>query len=126
MGVGCSECQTLSERGSLIIPRPPEAGQQFCPPDRTARVPGKKASSGQIEISARAEEVGDNEGSIDAAIEGEEARIAFNSKYLMGVFGALDEEEVMLEVTTSSSPGVFRPVEGEDWVQVIMPMFVQW
>jgi len=88
--------------------------------------PGKKASSGRIEISARAEEVGDNEGTIDAVIEGEEARIAFNSKYLMDVFGALDEEEVVLEVTTSSSPGVFRPVEGEDWVQVIMPMFVQW
>ncbi len=89
-------------------------------------VPGGKSSEGKIEISARAEEVGDNEGSIAATVEGEEAKIAFNSKYLMDVFAALEDGQVALEVTTSSSPGVFRPVEEGDWVQVVMPMFVQW
>ena len=79
-----------------------------------------------IQISARAEEVGDNEGKIFASIEGQEAKIAFNSKYLMDIFGILGDEQVALEVTTPSSPGVFRPVGEEDWVQVVMPMFVQW
>ncbi|MFO8011336.1 MAG: DNA polymerase III subunit beta [Dehalococcoidia bacterium] len=88
--------------------------------------PGNQDSPGKIDISARAEELGDNEDSIEASVEGEGAKIAFNSKYLMDVFGALSEEQVLMEVTTSSSPGVFRPVEGERWLQVIMPMFVQW
>jgi len=79
-----------------------------------------------IQISARAEEVGDNEGTIDAEIEGQEAKIAFNSKYLMDIFTILEDEKVALEVTTPSSPGVFCPVEDGDWVQVVMPMFVQW
>ena len=79
-----------------------------------------------IQISARAEEVGDNEGKISASIEGQAAKIAFNSKYLMDIFGILGDEQVVLEVTTPSSPGVFRPVGEEDWVQVVMPMFVQW
>jgi len=79
-----------------------------------------------IEIRARAEEVGDNEGVIDAEIEGQEAKIAFNSKYLMDIFTILEDEQVALEVTTPSSPGVFRPVGDGDWVQVVMPMFVQW
>jgi DNA polymerase-3 subunit beta len=89
-------------------------------------VPSGKSAAGKIEISARAEEVGDNEGSIAATVEGEEAKIAFNSKYLMDVFAAFEDGQVALEVTTPSSPGVFRPVEEGDWVQVVMPMFVQW
>ena len=81
---------------------------------------------GKIAISARAEEIGDNVGEVDAAVEGEEAKIAFNSKYLMDVLGVLTKDEVALETTTSSSPGVIRPVGDESYVHVVMPMFVQW
>lgn len=79
-----------------------------------------------IKITARAEEVGDNEDIIGAEIEGQEAKIAFNSKYLMDIFDRLEDEQVALEVTTPSSPGVFKPVGDGDWIQVVMPMFVQW
>ena len=85
-----------------------------------------KDGAGKIAISARAEEVGDNLGEIDAAVEGEETKIAFNSKYLTDVLGVLTEEEVALEATTSSSPGVIRQVGQENYVHVVMPMFVQW
>ncbi len=88
--------------------------------------PGSKSAPGKISITARAEEVGENIGEIEAAIEGEEARIAFNSKYLTDVFSVLDDDQVALETTNPSSPGVFRPTGDGDWVQVIMPMFVQW
>lgn len=81
---------------------------------------------GKIAISARAEEIGDNLGEVDATVEGEEAKIAFNSKYLMDVLGVLTKDEVALETTTSSSPGVIRPIGDESYVHVVMPMFVQW
>jgi DNA polymerase III subunit beta len=81
---------------------------------------------GKIAISARAEEIGDNIGEVDATVEGEEAKIAFNSKYLMDVLGVLTKDEVALETTTSSSPGVIRPVGDESYIHVVMPMFVQW
>ena len=87
---------------------------------------GREISPGKVVITARAEEVGDNLGEIEAMIEGDEARIAFNSKYLMDVFEVLKDEQVSLEITNPSSPGVFRPIGDADWVQVIMPMFVQW
>lgn len=85
-----------------------------------------KDGTAKIAISARAEEVGDNLGEIDAAVEGEETKIAFNSKYLTDVLGVITEEEVALEATTSSSPGVIRPIGKENYVHVVMPMFVQW
>ena len=81
---------------------------------------------GKIAISARAEEIGDNLGEVDATVQGEEAKIAFNSKYLMDVLGVLAKDEVALETTTSSSPGVIRPVGDESYIHVVMPMFVQW
>lgn len=82
----------------------------------------------RLKISARSEEIGDDECKIDAQVEGKEAKIAFNGKYLMDVLGVLRESKVALETTSPSSPGVIRPVPtgGDNYVHVIMPMFVQW
>ena len=82
--------------------------------------------AGRLTISSRAEEVGDNTGDIEADVEGPEAKIAFNSRYLNDVLGVLGKEKVALEMTTSSSPGVIRPLDDADYVHVVMPMFVQW
>ena len=86
--------------------------------------PGK-GMPGELKVSAKAEEVGDNEGKIDAEVVGDEARIAFNSRYLQDVLNALSGD-VALELTTPSAQGVFRPVGDADYVHVVMPMFVQW
>ncbi len=59
-------------------------------------------------------------------MEGQEAKIAFNGKYLSDVLSVLKTQEVALEATNPSSPGVIRPVGSDDYVHVVMPMFVQW
>jgi DNA polymerase-3 subunit beta len=81
---------------------------------------------GKMTVSARSEEIGDDIGEIDAVVEGEEAKIAFNGKYLGDVLGVLKESQVMLEITNPSSPGVIRPMGADNYVHVVMPMFVQW
>jgi DNA polymerase-3 subunit beta len=88
--------------------------------------PGAEAGGGKITISARSEQVGENKGEIDARVEGEAAKIAFNAKYLIDVLSVLREEEVVLEATTPSSPGLISPVGSDNYVHVVMPMFVQW
>ena len=93
---------------------------------RLVIVPGAKATQGKLTIAARSEEIGDDVGEIDANIEGEEAKIAFNGKYLTDVLGVLHESQVALEVTSPSSPGVIRPVGVDNYIHVVMPMFVQW
>ena len=87
---------------------------------------GDELTPGKMSISARAEEIGDNLGEIDAVVEGEEAKIAFNGKYLQDVLAVLENGQVALETTSPSSPGVLRPVGVENYVHVVMPMFVQW
>jgi DNA polymerase-3 subunit beta len=93
---------------------------------RLVVTPGEGVTPGKIVISARAEEVGDNEGEIDAAVEGEGVKIAFNGKYLQDVLQALETGQLAMETTGPSSQGVFRTVGDENYVHVIMPMFVQW
>lgn len=87
---------------------------------------GEELAPGRMTISARAEEIGDNMGEIDAVVEGEESKIAFNGKYLQEVLAVLEDGQVALETTNPSSPGVLRPVGVENYVHVVMPMFVQW
>jgi DNA polymerase-3 subunit beta len=87
---------------------------------------GSDVTPGKLSISARSEEIGDDTGEIDTVVQGAEAKIAFNGKYLMDVLGVLKENQVALEMTTPSSPGVFKPVGVDNYLHVIMPMFVQW
>ncbi|MSQ62132.1 MAG: DNA polymerase III subunit beta [Dehalococcoidia bacterium] len=87
---------------------------------------GSAGAPGRLIISARAEEIGDNQGEIDSTVEGEESKIAFNGRYLQEVLSVLDAGQVVLETTGPSSPGVLRPAGAQGYVHVVMPMFVQW
>jgi DNA polymerase III subunit beta len=88
--------------------------------------PGGELTPGKMTISARSEEIGDDVGEIDAIVQGPEAKIAFNGKYLTDVLNCVKEAQVMLETTSPSSPGVIKPVGTDNYTHVVMPMFVQW
>lgn len=88
--------------------------------------PGGESSPGKLSVSARSEEIGDDVGEIDATVEGDESKIAFNGKYLTDVLSVLHESQVALEITNPSSPGLIRPVGTDNYTHVIMPMFIQW
>lgn len=93
---------------------------------RLVITPGTEKSPGKVSVSARSEEIGDDVGEIDATVEGDEAKIAFNGKYLTDVLSVLHEQQVALETTNPSSPGLIRPVGTDNYTHVVMPMFVQW
>ena len=93
---------------------------------RLVITPGAAKAPGKLTVSARSEEIGDDVGEIDATVEGEEAKIAFNGRYLTDVLSVLQETQVALETTNPSSPGVIRPVGADNYLHVVMPMFVQW
>ena len=87
---------------------------------------GEDGLPGKMTIAARAEEIGDNQGELDAQVEGEASKIAFNGRYLQDVLQVLDAGRVALETTGPSQPGVIRPIDSDNYVHVVMPMFVQW
>lgn len=86
---------------------------------------GEEEAPGRLTVSSRSEEIGDNEGQLGAAVEGEDAKIAFNTQYITDVLEVINGD-VAMEVSSPSSPGVIKPAEGDDYVHVVMPMYVQW
>jgi len=88
--------------------------------------PGEGDGPGTMTVSSHAEEMGENEGTVEVKVEGDESKVAFNSKFLLDVLAVLGGEEVTLETTTPSSPGVLRSAAHEGYIHVVMPMFVQW
>lgn len=88
--------------------------------------PGEDGAPGTLKIESKAEEVGENEGIIDAIVEGDEAKVAFDSRFLLDVLNVLPSGEVTLGTSTPSSPGVIRSKSYEGYTHVVMPMFVQW
>jgi DNA polymerase-3 subunit beta len=93
---------------------------------RLIMTPGGEMMPGKITVSSKSEELGEDIGEIDATVEGQEAKIAFNGKYLTDVLSVIKEQKVTLETTNPSSPGVIKPVGTDNYVHVVMPMFVQW
>jgi DNA polymerase-3 subunit beta len=89
---------------------------------RVRVVPSTELTPGHMVVSATSAETGDDVSELDVNTEGEEIEIAFNVRYLIDVLSVIDTPQVALDTTTSSSPGVLRPVGDVDFTHVIMPM----
>jgi DNA polymerase-3 subunit beta len=87
--------------------------------------PQSAGERGEIVVIGRSSERGDNEGIVDASIEGEAMEVAFNIKYLIDVLNAIDtsnDPSIVIESRGASHPGVLRPANRDDFIYVVMPM----
>jgi len=87
---------------------------------------GQDGKNATLTLTATSAESGDNLAALDAMIEGTEAEIAFNARYMIDVLSVIDELQVALETTRPSAPGVIRPVGvgPEEFTSVVMPMHI--
>jgi DNA polymerase-3 subunit beta len=84
--------------------------------------PKGPSEPGEVVIIGKSNERGDNEGMLDASVEGQALDISFNIKYLIEVLNVIDEERVVFQSNGAENPGVIRPENREDFIHVIMPM----
>lgn len=74
-----------------------------------------------ILVTANAD-VGDNEGRVEAAVEGDGTTIAFNARYLSEVLQNVGAEQFAIELNGPLSPGVFKPIGDDSYTHVVMPV----
>ena len=67
-------------------------------------------------------ELGSIKENIDCRLEGRELEIAFNSKYLHEALSKVKEDYIKIEFTSSNAPAVLRPIEGEKFKYIILPV----
>ena len=77
---------------------------------------------GSVIVEATAEDLGDNVGILNAAVDGPEQQVIFNVKYLADVLSVIGTPEVAIEVNAATKPGVIKLVGPADYIYVIMPM----
>src|SRR5512137_1784350 len=104
----CKQAEIFAREGSHIA--------------RIQITPGADNQPGTVEISGQSEETGFNQTVIDANIEGNALLIAFNVRFLREVLDVIKTPNVVLETNIETTPGVFRPVDQENFLHVIMPM----
>lgn len=100
--------------------------------ERAAVIAASSANIIRIEVKgakllviASAPDVGNINEVIDADIKGgEKAQVAFNARLIMDALKVISEEKIVLELSGPLSPGVLRPVGGEDYTYIIMPIRV--
>ena len=78
-------------------------------------------SKDSVDISSRSEEGNVNE-HVGADVEGEDLVIGFNSKYLLDVLKAVADDEVAMELGTSVSSCLIKPVEGKNYTYLVLPV----
>jgi len=78
-----------------------------------------------LTITAEEANLGRAHEEVEVIREGDDIQIAFNARYVLDVLGVLETEGLYLEMTEPLRPAVVRPVDGPDYLMVIMPMSLQ-
>lgn len=79
-------------------------------------------AKGKISVSSSSSQFGDSSAACDAEVDGKDAEIVFNSRYILDVLSNLTSGKVVLEVNGKLNPGVIRKEGDKSYVYVIMPL----
>lgn len=74
------------------------------------------------QITVNSPDVGSVQETLSCKAEGDELEITFNSSYVIDGLSAIKGEEVYFDIQSSLKPGVFRAVEPENYLYLIMPV----
>jgi DNA polymerase-3 subunit beta len=87
---------------------------------RGVRMSFRKADK-QVELSSRAPEMGEAEIRVDlAGFDGGDIEIGFNPQFITDALKVIPENQVIMELKSSSKPGLIK--SGTDFVYVVMPV----
>ncbi|HPJ17334.1 MAG TPA: DNA polymerase III subunit beta [Candidatus Woesebacteria bacterium] len=91
----------------------------------SANVVKMSIKSSQIILSANAPQIGENQVTLDAKIEGEPLDIAFNYKFIADYLAVVKSDQIILQLNESLTPGLFTDPLDATFRHIIMPVRVQ-
>jgi DNA polymerase-3 subunit beta len=79
-------------------------------------------AEGELTVAAETPDIGDASESMPAPYSGEPLEIAFNPQFLIDGADSVGSEEVALQLSSPLRPGLLRPVDGDDFSYLVMPI----
>ena len=75
-----------------------------------------------LELTMSAQDVGNAQEALDAKFEGTELTVAFNPLFLRDGVEAVETTEVALETIDPLKPATLHPVDGGEFLYLLMPV----
>lgn len=66
--------------------------------------------------------IGNIKENVVSSLKGRDLIISFNARYLMECMNVISDDFIIMSFTSSTSPCVIRPVEGDEFLYLILPM----
>ena len=107
--VGKNELLSAIERASMLKSEGKESGIRFSIGERA------------ITLSSRAEE-GKGKETVFAEKEGDDLEIGFNARLVIEALKTIPDDEIELNYNTGISPCLIKPIEGDNFEYLIMPV----
>ena len=79
-------------------------------------------SPDHITIASDNPDLGEVREDVDAQFNGDGLTIGFNPKYMIELLGQMHSDQVAIDLGGELDPGLVRPLTGDDYLGVIMPM----
>ncbi|HAA26318.1 MAG TPA: hypothetical protein DCE11_09445 [Ruminiclostridium sp.] len=67
-------------------------------------------------------EVGISKEEIDVEIDGNDLTIGFNPRYLLDSLKVIDDENIVISFSSSIGPSVIKPVSGDKYLFMVLPV----
>ncbi len=79
-------------------------------------------AEGELTVAAETPDIGDASEGMPAPYSGEPLEIAFNPQFLVEGIESVGSEELAVQLSSPLRPGLLRPVDGEDFSYLVMPI----
>ena len=79
-------------------------------------------AEGELTVAAETPDIGDASEGMPAPYSGEPLEIAFNPQFLVEGIESVGSEELAIQLSSPLRPGLLRPVDGEDFSYLVMPI----
>jgi len=112
------KCEVIADRESVT--RALKAAAIFA--RDSANIVKFKISDSIMKIEAAAQQTGESAVEVDVDKKGDDGEIAFNYRYVLDFVNSLEDEQVVMQMNDSLSPGVFKGEKSKGLVHVIMPV----
>ncbi|MDD2376603.1 MAG: DNA polymerase III subunit beta [Clostridia bacterium] len=67
-------------------------------------------------------QTGDAKESIAAVLEGKDLEIGFNPRYFIETLKVIEDPEIYIDFTSSIAPAVIYPIQGNDYLYIVLPV----
>ncbi len=79
-------------------------------------------AEGELTVAAETPDIGDAAEAMPAPYSGEPLEIAFNPQFLVEGVESVGSEELAIQLSSPLRPGLLRPVDGDDFSYLVMPI----